>query len=160
MGAFIRAAKTVTWALTREWALARDTTVIALQFEVHCIYHISSNLAAARFYFKAPFGATTIRGQLDFKGGVYRNQHARVRIHIMAVDLLPCGEISRAAFIGMSWQKHAATFRGQRDFEVRRDFEEIATVYENNLPPQFGSCLLLKKRGLIYKRIRINYCSS
>ena len=24
---FIRAAKTVTWALTREWALARDTTV-------------------------------------------------------------------------------------------------------------------------------------
>ena len=25
---FILAAKTVTWALTREWALARDTTVI------------------------------------------------------------------------------------------------------------------------------------
>ena len=26
---FIRAAKTVTWALTGEWALARDTTVVA-----------------------------------------------------------------------------------------------------------------------------------
>ena len=37
----------------------------------------------------------------------------------------PCGEISRVAFIRMCWLKHAATFRGQQDFEVRRDFEEI-----------------------------------
>ena len=35
------------------------------------------NLAAARFYFKAPFGAATIRGRLDFEGGVYRDQYAR-----------------------------------------------------------------------------------
>ena len=27
--------------------------------------------------------------------------------------------------IGMSLQKHATTFRGRRDFEVQRDFEEI-----------------------------------
>ena len=31
----------------------------------------------------------------------------------IAVDPLPCGEISRAAFIGKSLQKHAARFRGQ-----------------------------------------------
>ena len=43
----------------------------------------------------------------------------------IVVDPVPCGEISRAAFIGMSWLKYAATFRGRRDFEVRRDFEEI-----------------------------------
>ena len=35
------------------------------------------NLAAARFYFKAPFGAATIRGRLDFEGGVYRDRYAR-----------------------------------------------------------------------------------
>ena len=35
------------------------------------------------------------------------------------------GEISRAAFIGMSWLNYAATFRGQQNFEVRRHFEEI-----------------------------------
>ena len=32
--------------------------------------------------------------------------------------VLPCGEILSVAFIGMSSQKHAATFRGWRDFEV------------------------------------------
>ena len=84
------------------------------------------NLAAARFYFKALFGAASIRGRLDFEGGVYRDRYAhaytapiisplyarimRVRIRIIVVDPLPCGEISRAAFIGMSWQKHAARF--------------------------------------------------
>ena len=35
------------------------------------------NFAAARFYFKAPFGAVTIRGRLDFEGRVYRDRHAR-----------------------------------------------------------------------------------
>ena len=35
------------------------------------------NLAAAGFYFKAPFGVATIRGWLDFKDGVYRDRHAR-----------------------------------------------------------------------------------
>ena len=35
------------------------------------------NLAAAGFYFKATFGAATIRGWLDFEGGVYRDRHAR-----------------------------------------------------------------------------------
>ena len=44
----------------------------------------------------------------------------RMRIRINVVDPLPCGGISRAAFIGMSWQKHAATFRGRRDFEEIR----------------------------------------
>ena len=76
------------------------------------------NLAAARFYFKALFGAATIRGRLDFEGGVYRDRYAhayttpiisplyarimRVRIRIIVVEPLSCSEISRAAFIGMS----------------------------------------------------------
>ena len=32
-------------------------------------------------------------------------------------DPLPCSEISRAAIIGLSLQKHAVRFQGQRDFE-------------------------------------------
>ena len=49
-----------------------------------------------------------------------------VRVHTCmykAVDPLPC-EILRVAFIWMSWQKHAATFRGRQNFEVQRDFKE------------------------------------
>ena len=34
------------------------------------------NLATATFYFKAAFGTVTIQGQLDFKGGIYSDQHA------------------------------------------------------------------------------------
>ena len=37
-----------------------------------------------------------------------------------AADILSCGEVSRATFIGMSWQKHAATFRGWQNFEEIR----------------------------------------
>ena len=87
------------------------------------------NLTLARFYFRAQSGAATIRGRLDFKGGVYRDRRARactasiislylytcmmcVRIRIIAGDPLPCGEISRAAFIGMSSQKRARHFEG------------------------------------------------
>ena len=99
------------------------------------------NLAAARFNFKALYHAATIRGRLDFEGGVYRDRHAHAytasvislfvctynaRAHTyIVVDPVPCGEILRAAFIGMSWLKYAAIFRGRQDFEVWRDFEEI-----------------------------------
>ena len=41
----------------------------------------------------------------------------RMRKGIIAGDPLPCGDISRAVFIGMCSQKHATTFRGQWDFE-------------------------------------------
>ena len=52
-----------------------------------------------------------------------------MRVHkCIAGDPLPCGEILRAAFIGMSLQKHAATFRGWQDFKVRRDFEETQYI--------------------------------
>ena len=34
----------------------------------------------------------------------------RVHIRIFAIEPLPFGKISRAASIGMSWQKHAAEF--------------------------------------------------
>ena len=95
----------------------------------------------ARFHFKALFGVATIRGQLDFEGGVYRDRYThayttpiisllyarimRMHIRINVVDPLPCREISRATFVGM---KHVARFQGQRDFEVRRDFEEIRYI--------------------------------
>ena len=50
----------------------------------------------------------------------------------IADDPLPCGQISRAVFITMSLQKHAATFQGWWDFEVWRHFEE--TRYVSLLP--------------------------
>ena len=81
------------------------------------------------------------KGGLDFKGGVYQDQHTRAHTALIislfvcmynacahmyiAVDPLPFGEISRAAFIGKSLQKHVATYRGRQGFEVRQDFEEI-----------------------------------
>ena len=82
----------------------------------------------------------------QFKGGIYRDRYTHaytapimimsllyahimhVRIRINVVDPLPCGEISRSVFIGMSWQKHAATFQGRWDFEVRQDFEKIRYI--------------------------------
>ena len=71
------------------------------------------NLAAVRFYFKSPFGAATVQGRLDFEGGVYRDRYVRTytasiislvaSAHTeIAVDPLPCSEISRTAFIGTS----------------------------------------------------------
>ena len=36
------------------------------------------NLATARFNFKALYHAATIRGQLDFEGGIYRDRHTRM----------------------------------------------------------------------------------
>ena len=44
--------------------------------------------------------------------------HVRIDI-IIVVDPVPCGEISRDAFIEMSWLKYAAEFQGRQDFEVR-----------------------------------------
>ena len=38
------------------------------------------NLAAARFNFKVLYHAATIRRRLDFKGGVYRDRHARTQL--------------------------------------------------------------------------------
>ena len=43
----------------------------------------------------------------------------------LSINTLPCGEILGAVFIGISWQKQAATFGDQWDFEVQQDFEEI-----------------------------------
>ena len=52
----------------------------------------------------------------------------RVRLHsayFKSDNPFPCGEISRAAFIETNLFIGVARFRGQRDCEVRRDFEEI-----------------------------------
>ena len=68
----------------------------------------------------------------QFEGGIYSGQHACAYTAIMClfvctynsrahtyidVDPVPCSEISRVAFIGISCLKYAATFRGRRDFE-------------------------------------------
>ena len=63
------------------------------------------NLAAARFYFKAQFGAATIRGWLDFEAYFVSTYNARAHTYIPG-DPLPCGEISRAVFMGFNLQKH------------------------------------------------------
>ena len=71
-------------------------------------------------------GCSTMRRQ--FEGGIYRDRYtctytvsimslfvctynARAHTYIV-VDPVPCGEISRAAFIGMCWLKYASRFRG------------------------------------------------
>ena len=46
-------------------------------------------------------------------------------------DPLPYGKISRVAFIGMSWQKHAATFWGWQDIKVQWDFKEKWYLWPN-----------------------------
>ena len=90
------------------------------------------------------YHAATIRGRLDFEGIVYGDRYAHAytasiislfvctynaRVHAdIVVDPVPCGEISRVAFIGMCWLKYAAIFRGRQDFEVRRDLEEIRYI--------------------------------
>ena len=82
------------------------------------------NLAMVRFNLKVLYLVATIRGWLDFEGGVYRDQHlrtytapeiivcmhARAHTYNIIVNPVPCGEISRAAFIRMSSLKYAATF--------------------------------------------------
>ena len=40
-----------------------------------------------------------------------------VHISVKVVDPLPYGKISRAAFIGMSWQKCVAAFPGWQGFQ-------------------------------------------
>ena len=118
-------------------------------FQMHNMYNIfPQNVAAVRFNFRALYYAVTIRGRLDFEASAYRDRYTRTyttsimglfvctynaRAHMyIIVDPVPCGKILRAAFIGMCWLKYAATFRGQQDFEVRRDFEEIQYVYMHN----------------------------
>ena len=87
----------------------------------------------------------TIRGQLDFEGGVYRDRCARTyttsilivslfnylyarKMRVRIGKFLPCSEISRAAFIGTSLVDRcgdilrAAGFRGVAAFRVNMVF--------------------------------------
>ena len=73
----------------------------------------------------------------------------------IAVDPLPCGEISRVAFIGTSLQIDAATFQGWRDFEMRRDFEEIRYLFKFPqwwLPSRSTIHLVGKQKQLLHDR--------
>ena len=69
------------------------------------------NLAAARFYFKAPFGAATIRGRLDFEGGVYRDRYART---YTASIISLARKMSLRIRKLLSTLYHTARFRGRR----------------------------------------------
>ena len=115
---------------------------------LHCtsnLYHISSKSHRGEILFPGPVWcgdnsrAARFRGQHLQRSACtcahsfnnkpicmhINNIVMSMHIHVEAVDPLPCSEILRVAFIGMSWQKRAVTFRGQWDFEVWRDFEEI-----------------------------------
>ena len=76
------------------------------------------NIAAARFYFKALYHAATIRGRLDFEGGVYGDQYARVyTVSIMSLLNLYARIMHMRVRISSLTPYHAATFRGRWDFE-------------------------------------------
>ena len=62
----------------------RSTPVYHTYFTVFSVF--PQNLAVARFYFKAPLGAATIRGWLDFEGGIYRDRHA----HMYTASIVVC----------------------------------------------------------------------
>ena len=105
------------------------------------------NLAAARFYFKAPFGAATIRGQLDFEGSVYRDRHARAYTASIISLYYSYARKMRVRIRKLrSIPYHAARFRGRRDFEVRRDFEEIRyIIYVYTCISTVYNCLLFQR---------------
>ena len=60
-----------------------------------------------------------------------------------AGDPLPCGEISRAAFIGMSMHKRAVRFQGWWDFEVRR----YAEMVQGRLNLMFYTAIIIAHVG-------------
>ena len=85
-------------------------------------------LATARLYFKALFDVATIQGWLDFEGGIYRDWHICAYAHMYIIaDPVPCSEILRVAFIGMSWLKYVATFWGRQDSRCSK-IEEIRYI--------------------------------
>ena len=88
------------------------------------------------------------RGEILFQGSVWCGDNSRaasteintqartqlqylyarkMRVHIRKLLSIPyhAARFRGAVFIGTSWQIDAARFRGRREFEVRRDFEEI-----------------------------------
>ena len=110
------------------------------------IYRNSSKCRRGEILFQSPVWCGDNSRAARFEGGVYRDRYActytapiisllyvhvrimRMRMRINVVDPLPCGEISRTAFIGMSWQKRVATFRGWRDFEEIRYIETLLAL--------------------------------
>ena len=82
------------------------------------------NLAVARFYFKAPFGAATIRGRLDFEGGVYRDRYPR---HVHSFNNKPsCMHVKCPCAYGNFY----------RPLTMRRDFE--GGVYWDEMADRCG----------------------
>ena len=98
----------------------KDNTTVVLE---RCVPYFLEIWPAAKLNFKALYHAGTIRGH-----STEINTHAYTASLIspfvcmynvcvltyIVVDPVPCGEISKAAFIGMSWLKYAATFKGGR----------------------------------------------
>ena len=123
------------------WLEQHFASTIYVNFAI-CIYHISSKSRCSEILFQDSVWCGDNSRAARFRGWrLQRSTRTRAytpsiislfvstcnaRVHTyIAGDPLPYSEISRAAFIGMSMQKHAARFWGRRNFEVRRDFKEI-----------------------------------
>ena len=114
------------------------------------------------------------RGQLAFKGVIDRDLRAcmytisimsphlyacimYVHIHVLyvlAVDPLPYGKILRAAFTGISWLQHAATFRGWWDFKVRRQVISGQGPIQMNV--DIGSKIILNLVNQFHFQVRFS----
>ena len=78
----------------------------------HAVTIFPQNLAAARFYFKAQFGAATIWGWLDFEGGIYWDWHA-CAYTASIVSLFICMYNERVhTYLCLAILYHAARFWG------------------------------------------------
>ena len=58
------------------------TTLTYIDTSYITVFH--QNLTSVRFY-KALFDVAAIYHQVDFKGGIYRDQHARMYIHVASI---------------------------------------------------------------------------
>ena len=123
------------------WLKQHFASTICVNFAI-CIYRISSKSRHSEILFQGSVWCGNNSRAARFRGWRLQRStrthaytpsiislfvsmcNARAHTYI-AGDPLPCGEISRAAFIGMSMQKHVARFRRQRDFKVWWDFKEI-----------------------------------
>ena len=80
------------------------------------------NLATAGFYFKAPFGAATIRGRLDFEGGVYRDRHAHAYTASINKPICNCMHVKRTC----AYRYCCRPLTMRRDFEGGVYWDELA----------------------------------
>ena len=100
------------------------TTLLSINtsFPIYSLVSQNINTVFPRFYFKTLFDAATIQRWLDFEGGDQRmNAHA---YKASIISLFVC-IMHVCIHIQVPTLYHVVRFRGQWDFMVWRDFEEI-----------------------------------